>query len=108
MRKFVISEEFLSAALQYLNTRPRAEVNNLCNAIEANIKELEQYKAQEIAEKAETEKRNAELKEAARKKIIDEYETEKRKKLIDEFNELGLVGPAEELDNHTIKEMINC
>ena len=42
MRKFVISENLLSVALQYLNTRPRAEVNEICNAIEGNIKEIEE------------------------------------------------------------------
>ena len=73
MKKFVISEEILAATFNYLNTRPRSEVNNLCNAIESNIKELEEYNAQEIAKQEETERKNEELKALAKKKIIEEY-----------------------------------
>lgn len=77
MKKYVISEEILAATFNYLNTRPRAEVNNLCNAIEGNIKELEEYKAEEITKKEETERQNEELKALAKKKIIEEYERER-------------------------------
>ncbi len=77
MREFVISEEILATTFNYLNTRPRGEVNNLCNAIESNIKELEEYNAQEIAKKEEAERKNEELKALAKKKIIEEYERER-------------------------------
>lgn len=110
MRKFVISEEILAATLNYLNTRPRSEVNNLCNVIEGNIKEIEEYNAQEIAKKSETERQNEELKALAKKKIIDEYlaeqEKEKRDKLIKQFNNFGLVGNAEELTTDCIEECV--
>ena len=61
MRKFVISEEILVATLNYLNTRPRGEVNNLATAIESSAVEYETYKSNEAAAlKAETEKKTIE------------------------------------------------
>lgn len=51
MKKYVISENILSATLQYLETRPFAEVARLHSAINTDIKEFEEYKVEEITKK---------------------------------------------------------
>lgn len=73
MKKFVISENILVAVLQYLETRPFAEVAKLHSAINADIKELEGYKMQEVTEATEKERQNTEMKQAVKNKIIEEY-----------------------------------
>lgn len=72
MRKFVISEELLTATLNYLNTKPRCEVNNLASAIEGSAVEYEAYKANETEEQKINVERAAALKSETEKKIIDE------------------------------------
>ena len=103
MRKFVISENVLALIIHHFDTQEHGKVKHIEAAIQQDAVEYEAYKANEAAQQENIEKQNAELKEIARKKIIDEYE---REKLINQFNELGLVGDANELDNECLKECI--
>lgn len=73
MRKFVISEEILVATLNYLNTKPRGEVNNLASAIESSAVEYKTYKANEAEEQKINAERAVALKAETEKKIIEEY-----------------------------------